>query len=235
MFVSAVVVAGGSGIRMGLTVPKPLVRICGVPMLFYSLQALEKCDSVSEVVLVLPEKGEQQLASLGGSGRFTKVRTVVRGGPRRQDSVYNGLRACDERAEIVVIHDAARPMLQSDWVTSEILSLKGYAGAVYATPITDTLKQKSAGNVIERTVSRENLYAVQTPQVFRKEWLLKAHKQAGATGLAVTDDAQLVEAIGGRIRLLQGNRWNIKVTFQDDLIVAGVLLEARSREWFASE
>jgi len=160
---------------------------------------------------------------------------VVRGGPRRQDSVYNGLRACDERAEVVVIHDAARPMLESDWVTSQIEALIGYAGAVYATPITDTLKRASSADVIERTISRENLYAVQTPQVFRKEWLLKAHEQARATSLAATDDAQLVEAIGGRVKVLQGNRWNMKVTFQDDLVVASALLEARSKEWFASE
>jgi len=134
----------------------------------------------------------------------------------------------------VVIHDAARPMLESDWVTSQIEALIGYAGAVYATPITDTLKRVSSGDVIERTISRENLYAVQTPQVFRKEWLLRAHEQARATSLVATDDAQLVESIGGRVKVLQGNRWNMKVTFQDDLVVASALLEARSKEWFAS-
>jgi len=234
MFVSAVVVAGGEGIRMGSAVPKPFVRICGVPMVFYSLQALERCNRVSEVVLVLFEGGKQRLASLEGTGRFTKLKNVLRGGPRRQDSVYNGLQACDERAEVVVIHDAARPMLESDWVTSQIEALIGYAGAVYATPITDTLKRVSSGDVIERTISRENLYAVQTPQVFRKEWLLRAHEQARATSLVATDDAQLVESIGGRVKVLQGNRWNMKVTFQDDLVVASALLEARSKEWFAS-
>jgi len=235
MFVSAIVVAGGLGARMGFGVEKPLAEVCGVPMVLYSVQALKSCEDVSQIVLVLFKGGMKRFESLCPAGRFPKLTGLVQGGTRRQDSVFNGLLACDERADIVVIHDAARPMLQGEWVASAIEELGDCAGAIYACPVTDTLKRAAADGVVQETVSREGLYKVQTPQVFRKEWLLKAHQRARAKGLVATDDAALVEAIGGKIRILPGHPWNLKVTFRDDLLIANALLSARSREWFGSE
>jgi len=235
MQASAIVVAGGSGARMGSSVAKPFIEVCGVPMLLYSLQTFQRCEAVSEIVLVIFKGGEQRLESLGQADRFPKLTRVVQGGPRRQDSVFNGLLACDERADIVVIHDAARPMLRVEWIASGIEALGDCAGAVYAAPATDTLKRAGPDGIVRETVKREHLYRVQTPQVFRKDWLLRAHEHARAEGLAATDDAELVEAIGGKIRILPGDPWNLKITFEDDLVVANALLSKRSREWFASE
>ena len=235
MFVSAIVVAGGLGARMRSGVEKPFVEVCGVPMVLYSVQAFQSCEGVSEIVLVLSKGGRKRFESLGPAGRFPKLTRTVLGGPRRQDSVFNGLHACDERMEIVVIHDAVRPMLRSEWVASAIEGLGDCAGAIYGAPVTDTLKRATADGIVQGTVSRENLYEVQTPQVFKKEWLLKAHEHARAEGLVATDDAALVEAIGGKIRILRGHPANLKVTFQDDLVIANALLSARSGEWFGSE
>jgi 2-C-methyl-D-erythritol 4-phosphate cytidylyltransferase len=126
-------------------------------------------------------------------------------------------------------------MLRIEWIASGIEALGDCAGAVYAAPATDTLKRAGRDGIVRETVSRENLFQVQTPQVFRKDWLLRAHEHARAEGLAATDDAELVEAIGGKIRILPGHPWNLKITFEDDLVVANALLSKRSREWFASE
>ena len=235
MFVSAIVVAGGSGKRMGAGLEKPLVEVCGVPMVFYSLEALGSCAEVSEIVLVLFEGWKERLESLGRAAQFPKLTRIVDGGPRRQDSVFNGLLACDGRAEVIVIHDAARPLLQSEWVASGIKRLEACAGAIYAAPVTDTMKRAAPDGTVRETVTRENLYAVQTPQVFKKGWLLKAHEHARAEGLVATDDAALVEGIGGRIRILPGHPWNLKVTFQSDLVVAEALLSTSREEWFGSE
>jgi len=235
MLASAIVVAGGLGARMGLSVEKPFIEVCGVPMLLFSLEAFQRCEAVSEIVLVIFKGGEQRLRSLAKMDRFSKLTRTVQGGPRRQDSVFNGLLACDERADIVVIQDAARPMLRVEWIASGIEALGDCAGAVYAAPATDTLKRAGRDGIVRETVSRENLYEVQTPQVFRKDWLLRAHEHARVEGLVGTDDAELVEAIGGQIRILPGDPWNLKITFADDLVVANALLSARSREWFASE
>jgi len=235
MFVSAVVVAGGSGARMGIGVEKPFAEVCGVPMVLHSIQAFQSCEDVSQVVVVLFKEGRKRFDSLRPERRFQKLTTTVEGGPRRQDSVFNGLLACDQRSDIVVIHDAARPMLRKEWVASAIEELGDYAGVIYAAPVTDTLKRAAADGVVQETVSRENLYRVQTPQVFRKDWLQKAHEHAKAEGLIATDDAALVEAIGGKIKILPGHPWNLKVTFQDDLVIANALLSARSMEWSASE
>ncbi|MBN2208597.1 MAG: 2-C-methyl-D-erythritol 4-phosphate cytidylyltransferase [Candidatus Coatesbacteria bacterium] len=240
MQASAIVVAGGSGARMGFSVEKPFIDVCGIPMLLFSLEAFQRCEAVSEIVLVLFKGGEQRLRSLAKMPaarmeRFSKLTRTVQGGPRRQDSVFNGLLACSEKADIIVVHDAARPVLPVEWIASGIEALGDCAGAVYATLVTNTLKRVGPDRIVRETIPREELYEVQTPQIFGKDWLVRAHEHARAEDLAATDDAELVEAIGGKIRILPGHPWNLKITFEDDLVVANALLGKRSREWFVSE
>lgn len=225
IFVSAIVAAGGSGVRMGQDTEKAFTEVNGLPIVFYSLAALQECDAVSETVLVSTECGEELFRSLGGADRFPRLVKVVRGGLYRQQSVYNGLCACDPRADVIVIHDAARPLLKKEWVTSAIEALDGHSGVVLSAKVTDTLKRATPDGVVQATVPRDELYAVQTPQVFRADWIRRAHDEALSKGVVATDDAALVEAIGGKIRLLTVGRWNLKVTYQEDLKVAAALLK----------
>ncbi|MBN1592476.1 MAG: 2-C-methyl-D-erythritol 4-phosphate cytidylyltransferase [Candidatus Coatesbacteria bacterium] len=226
-FVSAIVVAGGSGERMGSEVEKPFIEILGVPMLFYSMQAIQDCEDISEMVLVVFKGGEERLDAAGGVARFPKLTAIVEGGPRRQDSVFNGLAACDDRAEIVAVHDAARPMLRKEWLNSGINALGDCAGAIFAAPLTDTIKRSSPEGIVLETVPRDGLYAIQTPQIFTRDWLFRAHSRARLNGTIGTDDAALVEEIGGKIKILPGPPNNLKVTYQDDLLVLKAFLEAR--------
>ncbi|MCD6327761.1 2-C-methyl-D-erythritol 4-phosphate cytidylyltransferase [bacterium] len=220
---------------MGRGISKPFAEIAGVPMLYYSLMALERSPSVSQVIVVTRAEGRDRLCGCAYADRFTKLKKTVLGGPLRQDSVLNGLMAVDPNADAILIHDAARPMLHDEWVEIAIDALTDCAGVIFAMPLTDTLKRADKDGLIKETVNREGLFTVQTPQVFKTEWIMKAHEHRKAERLVATDDASLVESIGGKVKMLPGYRSNIKVTYPEDLMILERLMSGRAREWFGSE
>ena len=216
---AAIVAAAGSGERLGAGGPKALVELAGKPMLDWSLEALRASARVGDVVVAVPAGHVDELA--GGD------HAVVAGGDTRSESVAAALESVD--ADLIVVHDAARPLVTAELFDAVIEDLLGdpEAGAVVAaSPVTDTIKQVARGMEVDRTLDRSSLWAAQTPQAFRAEALRGAI--AGTELLSqATDDAMLVERIGGRVLLHEAPVENVKVTTPLDLRIAELLLAER--------
>jgi 2-C-methyl-D-erythritol 4-phosphate cytidylyltransferase len=220
--VGVVIVAAGRGVRLGGSQPKQYVPIAGVPMLLRAIRPFSCHPEVRQVVVVLPS--DDAAAPPGWlAPHLGDALRVVAGGAERSDSVARGLDALDASCGIVLVHDAARPFVSRDVLDVVIAAARAGEGAVPAVPVADTLKQADAGGHVARTVPRDGLWRAQTPQGFPRELLVRAHAQARADGVSGTDDASLVERLGGRVRLVAGDPRNLKVTTADDLALAELL------------
>lgn len=225
--VIAVVVAAGWGARLGLDMPKALVMVAGHPMLYHSLAAIGAAPSVDAVVVVAPPG---HLTETEGLTRDAPARAamhaVVPGGETRQESVRRGLEACPG-ADVVLVHDAARPLVSSDLFGRVLHALDGPAvGAVPVVAVHDTVKRVRDGVVVE-TVPRAEIGLAQTPQAFAAEQLREAHRRADERGDRATDDAMLLEVEGLRVVAVPGEPENFKVTTAEDLRRAEEILRAR--------
>ncbi|MDA8065797.1 MAG: 2-C-methyl-D-erythritol 4-phosphate cytidylyltransferase [Thermaerobacter sp.] len=222
MYVSVIVPAAGSGRRMGRPEGKLALDLGGKPVLLHTLEALQRSPRVDEIVLVVRPEEEagwrSRLAQLPGQ---RKVRRVVAGGERRQDSVARGLAVLDPRSSVVVVHDGARPLVSRELLHRTIEAAAEHGAAVAAMPVTDTVKEVS-GEWVQRTLDRSRLWAAQTPQAFRTEVLREAY--AAAEEGEATDDAALVERLGQRVRVVRGEGENLKLTTRRDLELARMLV-----------
>jgi 2-C-methyl-D-erythritol 4-phosphate cytidylyltransferase len=220
--VGVVIVAAGRGVRLGGSQPKQYLAIAGIPMLLRAIRPFSCHPEVRQVVVVLPAgdavSPPDWLAPHLGDGL-----RVVAGGAERSASVANGLDALDAACGVVLVHDAARPFVTRDVLDAVIAVARAGEGAVPAVPVADTLKQSDDGGHVARTVARDGLWRAQTPQGFPRALLAKAHAQAKADGVSGSDDAFLVERLGGRVRLVPGDPRNLKITTADDFALAEVL------------
>jgi 2-C-methyl-D-erythritol 4-phosphate cytidylyltransferase len=212
----ALLVAAGRGERLGSQGPKAFVACAGRPLLEWSVAALQACADVERIVVALPPG---VIAPPGTEG--------VQGGEQRSQSVRAALRHAGD-ADVVVVHDAARPLLTPQLVQDclDTLAAEDCDAAIAAAPVADTIKE-AEGEVVVRTLDRSRLWAVQTPQVFRRDLLERALAAPPQVVAAATDDASLVERLGGEVRLVTAPRENLKVTTSDDLRLAELLLRAR--------
>lgn len=213
----ALIVAAGSGRRLGAGRPKALVELAGRPLLQWSLDVLAGLDEIEQIVVALPPDVPAPPGTLGAAG-----------GASRSESVLCALRAAGP-GDPVLVHDAARPLLRPELARAAIAALLGdpaAAAAIVAAPVTDTVK-RAEGGVVRETLERSSLWAVQTPQVFRREALEGALAVAPEILAAATDDSWLVERAGGRVLIVPGSRENLKVTTPLDLAVAEMLLAGR--------
>jgi 2-C-methyl-D-erythritol 4-phosphate cytidylyltransferase len=212
----ALLVAAGRGERLGTGGPKAFVMLGGRPMLEWSIDALSKVDEVERIVVALPPGVHAPAGTIG-----------VAGGAARSHSVRAALREAGD-ADVVLIHDAARPMVTPAIVQDclDVLAAHDCDGAIAAAPVTDTIKE-SRGEEVVRTLDRSRLWAVQTPQAFTRQALERALDRAEDALADATDDASLVESDGGTVRLVPSPRENLKVTTPLDLRVAELLLAAR--------
>ncbi|MDH7513220.1 MAG: 2-C-methyl-D-erythritol 4-phosphate cytidylyltransferase [Clostridiales bacterium] len=218
--VSAIIVAAGKGKRFGSAKQFALLR--GKPLLDWSLEKFESHPDVDEIVLVLPDDREKA-AYLG---RSRKVIAVVAGGPRRQDSVFCGVEALDpERAHIVLVHDGVRPFVSCALITRVIEETQRKGAAIPAVPVEETVKEVDGTRVV-RTLDRERLYRVQTPQGFLYPVLRTALERAREEGYSGTDEAALLERTGEMVAVVAGDPRNIKVTTPLDLKMAEACLES---------
>jgi 2-C-methyl-D-erythritol 4-phosphate cytidylyltransferase len=218
----AVLVAAGSGERLGGSRPKAFANLGGRPLLAESLERLEGSDWVEAIVVVAPEEWEEPAILLAEETGAGKVQAVVRGGATRSDSVRAGVGEVPGEAAVVLVHDAARPLLPDDVVERVVTGLEpGWDGVVPALPLADTIK-RADGEAVGATVDRTGLSVVQTPQAFVADTL----RRALAVGAAGTDCASLVEAAGGRVRLVAGDPRLLKVTSEQDLAFVELLLGA---------
>jgi len=218
--VGAIIVAAGESRRMD-GIDKVLALLGGKPALSYVLDAFEKCDSISQIVVVVSKDNTEKCRELIAENKYSKPVEVCVGGKRRQDSVAAGLAELG-KCDWVVIHDGARPLVTRELIERGLEAAKETGAAVAAVPVTDTVKIAGEDRIVRQTPPRQNLWAVQTPQVFRTDIISKAYQKAAGD---VTDDASLVERLGHKVKLYMGAYDNIKITNPDDLILAGVLLK----------
>lgn len=224
----ALVPAAGRGLRMGGSVPKQFLALGGQPLILYSLRALQASSIIDEIILAVPQNEmDYCLKEVVAKHHFTKVTKVVPGGRERQDSVRHALEAVQDDVDVVLIHDAVRPFLTERMVEEVVQSAREKGAAIIALPMKDTVKQVGADHVIERTVDRQSLWLAQTPQAFRRDWLLAAHRKAHAEGVRATDDAYLIEWAGHPVSVVEGSGENIKVTRPEDMVIGEAILAAR--------
>ena len=218
--VSAIIVAAGESERME-GIDKMFAPIGGRAALARVLDTFQDCKKVDHIVVVMSSKNIEECRRMVAAEGWVKVKDVVLGGKRRQDSVAEGLKRVKE-ADWVIIHDGARPLVTIDIIERGLEAAKETGAAVAAVPVTDTIKFAKEDNIVRTTLPRENLRAVQTPQVFRADVIKNTYKY---TPGEVTDDAALVEKAGYKVKLYMGSYANIKITTPDDLAVAGALLK----------
>lgn len=218
----AIIPAAGSGSRFGGETPKQFLPLAGISVLRRSALAAAAAPEVEGIVIAAPaDLLERARAELAG---VPKVAAVVAGGATRVESVGNALAALGTDPEVVVVHDAARPMARPDLFSAAIAAARQAGGAIVAVPVDDTLKRADAHGAVRETVPREGLWRVQTPQAFRTDLLRRAHDEARRAGLDATDDAGLVERVGGTVTVVQGDPMNFKITSPRDFALAERLL-----------
>jgi 2-C-methyl-D-erythritol 4-phosphate cytidylyltransferase len=217
--VGAIVVAAGGSQRMN-GVDKMMASLGGKPVLVWSVEALQRSPQVDRIVLVNSQPNMEPVQCMVIDQKWTKVAEVCLGGRRRQDSVAAGLKTLGE-CEWVIIHDGARPFLTADLIDRGLEAARETGAAVAAVPVIDTIKLAGNDRVVIETPPRENLWAVQTPQVFRFAIIKEAYQQVKGD---VTDDAMLVEQIGNKVKLFPGSYDNIKITTPHDLAIAEILI-----------
>lgn len=230
--VAAVIPSAGAGIRMGAGRPKQFLSLRGKPVLGLTLEAFERCGAVGTVILVAPAEDLDYCArDIVVRYGLSKVKRIVSGGARRQDSVRLGLEACPPDCHIVVVHDGVRPLVRPGLIERVVAEALDYGAAVAALPVKETLKEALETGFIGKTLDRRRLRMIQTPQAFRFRELVKAHRTAHEQGWdEMSDDALMLERLGLPVRLVEGAEDNIKVTTPNDLEVAGFLLERRREE-----
>jgi len=226
--VTVILPAAGLGKRFGKDANKPFMKLGGKPLLIWALEVLDALPEIGEIIPVLKDGDMEAGAELLESYGIKKTRRIAPGGKERQDSVFHGLKLIDDRKCIVLVHDGVRPLIEPPVVSQAILQLKDCDGVVVGVPVKDTIKEVSGGEV-KRTLNRDTLWAVQTPQVFRYETLYSAYEKAAKESFYATDDSSLVERYGGKIRMVTGSYTNVKITTPEDLKVAEMFLAMREK------
>ena len=217
----AVIVAAGSASRMG-GIDKVMAPLGGTPMVARTAAAFQNCDAIAEIVIVTRPDLIRPISAL--CAEMDKVRAVVAGGDSRQESVWLGLNALSEDIQLAAIHDGARPLVSNLVIDRTVRAANSYGAAAPAVPVKDTIKVVKGG-LVEKTPERATLQAVQTPQVFDFDLLRGALKKAEEEKAAVTDDCSAVERLGMKVKIVEGDERNLKVTTPMDLKIAEMLLE----------
>lgn len=223
MVTAAIIVAAGTGERLGAGKPKAFVHLAGKPMVAHAVAAFAASSSVDRIVVVVPAASDD--ATVAG---WSNDVVLTPGGQTRQESVSAGLDACDADVRVVAVHDAARPLIAPSLIDRTITALTAEWDAVApGVRAADTLKVVDSRMAVLRTIDRSGVWAVQTPQVSTRAMLERVHARVASPADAATDDLSLIERAGGRVRLIEGEPSNFKVTTMEDLAFAAQLLERR--------
>jgi len=226
--VVAIIVAAGRGKRTGHSTKKQFLSVGSKPILAYTLDVFDSIDRVDKIILVIPRGWKRycQKEIIEKYG-YRKEIEVISGGARRQDSVACGLALVSSDYEIVIIHDGVRPFVSRKMIVESIAKARKFRACVVAVPVTDTVKMVNREGVIERTLPREHLWRVQTPQTFQLSLIKKAYAKALKDKFYGTDDAQLVERMNKPVKVISGDYRNMKITTREDLILAETLLSGK--------
>lgn len=225
--VGVIVVAAGESQRM-LGVDKIFVPLMGLPLICYSLRVIHDSIRVKDIVLVLSRSNIEMGHQLVKANKWDKIKHICVGGERRQDSVSRGIERLPD-VDWIIVHDGARPFIKGDLITRGLKEAEHTGAAVAAVPVKDTIKSADKESFVTHTYFRDSLWAIQTPQVFRRKIIEEAHLNVSEE---VSDDASMVERCGGKVRIFMGSYGNIKITTPEDMSIAETMLEARaSREY----
>ena len=210
---------------MGSERAKQFLELAGIPIIIHTLRAFEQCEAIQEIIVVLSAREAADFVSLAAGYSLTKLSKVIVGGSTRAESVLRGLQAVHgTTAGVIAVHDGVRPFVTPDEITLTVNAAELYDAAILAAPVNDTIKEVIDGGVV-RTLNRGRLRRALTPQCFRYSLLHRAYEQADALGPEVTDESMLVERLGVRIAIVEGNARNIKITTREDLAIAEELLK----------
>jgi 2-C-methyl-D-erythritol 4-phosphate cytidylyltransferase len=223
MFVSAVVPAAGYGLRLGKSIPKPLVSLNNKPIFIHTLSILSHHPDIKEIILVVSADTLDLTKRYLRKYRIKKIKQLVIGGRRRRDSVQNGLRCVSDEANMVLIHDAVRPFIELNMISRVIKEAAKSKAAILGVPVKSTIKEVAARSRVRRTWKRERFYEIQTPQVFKKDLIIKAYRKF--PNVSAADDASLVERLGSKVVVVLGSYFNIKITTPEDLVFARAILK----------
>jgi 2-C-methyl-D-erythritol 4-phosphate cytidylyltransferase len=224
----AIIAAAGLGTRMGGGRAKQFLELAGTPIIIHTLKRFEQCEVIQAIVVVLPEENAAGFLSLAEKYGLRKLAQVVPGGVTRAESVWRGLRAvAAPSAEIIAVHDGVRPFVTTAEITRTVEAARTHDAAILVAPTTDTIKEIEDGSVA-RTWNRTQLRRALTPQCFRYSLLQRAYEQADVLDPDLTDDSVLVERLGIKVAIVEGNPRNIKITQPEDIVIAEVLLKQMS-------
>lgn len=225
-YVSAIIVAGGSGSRMGTKTKKQYLKIHNKEILAHTVECFNSMPEIQEIIVVTGKEDIQYVDKLLKQHyKFDKVKSIVEGGRERQDSVYNGIKQADSQAEYLIIHDGARPLITKEVILKGLDKAYEHKASIVAVPVKDTIKIINSDGKVETTPKRDTLWSVQTPQTFEKKLILEAYKEAYEKHIQATDDSMLVEALGVPVYIVEGEYTNIKITTPEDLIMAENILK----------
>ena len=231
MIVSVIIPAAGLGLRLKSSLPKPLVKIGTKPILMHTLEALSKDTRITHISIAVSQGRGNGFEAVLRKNKIRKRITLILGGNTRRESVENCLRALPLETDTVLIHDAVRPFISQELITTLLEEAKSNPAVICGVPVKATIKQVTMTQglhdrsvFVEKTLKRENIWEIQTPQVFQKSVLLEAYAKYKNT--AVTDDASLVEKLGVKIKVVLGSYFNIKITTPEDLVFAKAIVKA---------
>ena len=223
---TAIIAAAGMGTRMASDRPKQFLQLAGIPIIFHTLKRFEECDSIHEVIVVLPANESANFLSVTEKFGLRKLTKVVPGGATRADSVRRGLLAVRAAtADIVVVHDAVRPFVSIEEIQQTVAAAAAHGAAILVAPATDTIKEVNGESVV-RTLDRTRLRRALTPQCFRYDVLRRAYQDVDVDDAGLTDESALVEKIGASVAIVEGSARNVKITTKDDLVVAEAILKS---------
>ena len=226
MKTGALIAAAGKGQRMRGGVKKQFIPLKGMPLLFYTLKTFEEFEGIENMYLVLDEADFEYCArEVIQKYGIRKVSQLVPGGERRQDSVWNGLKAMEGHCDIVIVHDGARPFVSPEILKRLTAGLKDAQAVVTAIPALDTIKRVEGTGIVVETLQRNTLFHIQTPQGFRYDLIQEAYKRAFKEGIQGTDDAYFVERMGMPVKVIEGSSFNIKITTPEDIALAHYILQ----------
>lgn len=221
---AAVIAAGGSGTRFGGGIPKQYAELDGCPVIAHTIRKFEDCEKISEIIIVSHRDYIVYCRDICVEFGFKKVTTIAEGGASRQESVFKGLKQLADDVTHVLIHDAARPAVSTDTIEKCCGAAAEYGACSAGARAVDTLKLSEDGSFVSATLDREKIWQIQTPQGFEKEKILLFHKTAAFEGFEATDDCALAEKYGMKVRLVESDRSNIKITNSGDLdLIRGVI------------
>jgi len=220
----AIIAAAGQGTRMGGERAKQFLELAGIPIIIRTLRAFEQCEVIQEIIVVIAAQEQPGFLSLAGSYNLPKLSKVVVGGSTRAESVLHGLQAIrPATAAVVAVHDGVRPLVTPDEITRTVNAAQLHDAAILVAPVTDTIKEVIEGGVV-RSLNRSRLRRALTPQCFHYSLLRRAYEQADVLNPDVTDESMLMEQLGVRIAIVEGNARNIKITTPEDIAVGEALL-----------